>query len=100
MLKGLLMRRQSSQASASSVPDEDTLISPVSAGGGQSPTMEPFGSGPEPIFGDPSVDAGNEVRFSVEVTQLYGLQDTLSVDVRRMKGDLRSYQFLYNTIME
>lgn len=52
----------------------------------------------EIAFGDPSQDAGDEVRFSVELTRLDGLNDTISLDIRRLKGNLRSYKFLYDTL--
>ena len=51
-------------------------------------------------FGDPSQDAGNEVRFSVELTRLDRLNDTFSLDIRRLKGNLSSYKFLYDTLRE
>ncbi|KAJ3566746.1 hypothetical protein NP233_g6804 [Leucocoprinus birnbaumii] len=49
---------------------------------------------------DPSRDPAGEVRFSVELTRLAGLNDTYSLDIRRLKGNLRSYQFLYETIRD
>ncbi|EKM76569.1 hypothetical protein AGABI1DRAFT_78304 [Agaricus bisporus var. burnettii JB137-S8] len=54
-----------------------------------------------PIYStDPSRDPAGEVRFSVELTRLAGLNDTYCLDIRRLKGNLRSYQFLYETIRE
>ncbi|XP_006455598.1 hypothetical protein AGABI2DRAFT_60111, partial [Agaricus bisporus var. bisporus H97] len=52
----------------------------------------------ETIYGDVSQDAGDEVRFSVELTRIDRLNDTFSLDIRRLKGNLRSYKFLYDTI--
>lgn len=52
------------------------------------------------LYGDRSVDQGDEVRFSVELTRLDRLEDTLSLDIRRLKGNLRSYKFLYDTLRE
>jgi len=49
-------------------------------------------------FGDSNQDAGDEVRFSVELTRLDRLNDTFSLDIRRLKGNLRSYKFLYDTL--
>jgi protein-serine/threonine kinase len=93
MLRGLLMRRQSSQVSTNgSQPsltiDEDTPV-----------VVEPL-SIHETAYGDPSQDAGDEVRFSVELTRIDRLNDTFSLDVRRLKGNLRSYKFLYDTIRQ
>ncbi|KAF8419634.1 hypothetical protein L210DRAFT_3425777 [Boletus edulis BED1] len=59
----------------------------------------PSGVG-EPIYGDTAQDAGDEVRFSIELTQIDRLKDTYSLDIRRLKGNLRSYKFLYDTIRE
>ncbi len=54
-----------------------------------------------PLYGDSSTDAGREVRFSVELARVHrSLEDTFSVDIRRLKGDLRSYKFLYDTFRE
>lgn len=52
----------------------------------------------EPIYGDKSADQGDEVRFSVELTRIDRLDDTFSLDIRRLKGNLRSYKFLYDTL--
>ena len=45
-------------------------------------------------------DPGDEVRFSVELTILDGLADTYSLDIRRLRGCLRSYKFVYDTLRE
>ncbi|KIL59270.1 hypothetical protein M378DRAFT_11330 [Amanita muscaria Koide BX008] len=105
MLRGLLMRRQSSQVSSSAT----TVASPVTAG---SPNQtfafddetsvvvsEPLLIN-ETAYGDLSEDAGDEVRFSVELTRIQGLNDTYSLDVRRLKGTLRSYKYLYDTLRQ
>lgn len=90
MLRSLLMRRQSSQVSTGAGPyDDDTPNSSLQM------TDAPL---TEPLYGDTSEDAGDEVRFSVELTRLSGLNDTYSLDIRRLKGSLRSYKFLYDTI--
>jgi len=104
MLRGLLMRRQSSQVSTSGpasgsqqfLPLDDDPTSPIVS---PSSTAEPS-SAQEPLYGDAAQDAGNEVRFSVELTRLSGLNDTFSLDIRRLKGNLRSYKFLYDTLRE
>ncbi|KAG8856136.1 hypothetical protein FRB91_001195 [Serendipita sp. 411] len=53
----------------------------------------------EPIYGD-KPDQHDEVRFSVEVTKIDRLEDLLSLDIRRLKGNLKSYKFLYDIIRE
>ncbi|KAJ7121097.1 hypothetical protein C8R44DRAFT_528495, partial [Mycena epipterygia] len=45
-------------------------------------------------------DAGDEVRFSIELTRLDHLNDTYSLNIRRLKGDLWSYKFLYDTLRQ
>ncbi|KIM59636.1 hypothetical protein SCLCIDRAFT_62760, partial [Scleroderma citrinum Foug A] len=59
-----------------------------------------WGSGLAPMYGDTAQDAGDKVRFSVELTRIDRLKDTYSLDIRRLKGNLRSYKFLYDTIRE
>ena len=147
MLRGLLMRRQSSQVSShrgersepapnanSSQPslafdDESSVlvneplpIISTTIADSQSPsTPGPNSALPSPLspippsssdssrlltpasgpaYGDPSQDAGDEVRFSVELTRIDRLNDTYSLDIRRLKGNLRSYKFLYDTLRE
>jgi protein-serine/threonine kinase len=93
------MRRQSSQVSTAgmgsqpslSLEDDTPVNSPITAE--PAPTQEP-------VYGDTAQDAGDEVRFSVELTRLDRLTDTFSLDIRRLKGNLRSYKFLYETLRE
>jgi protein-serine/threonine kinase len=79
MLRGLL-RRSSAQPGTTTEPERE------------SPT--------EPIYGERPDDAQDEVRFFVELTRIDRLEDTYSIDVRRLKGNLRSYKFLYDTMRE
>ena len=107
MLRGLLMRRQSSQVSNGTLhqgaPSGDSdagsdavLAAAVPGAGGEA--ASPISM--ETIFGDTQQDAGDEVRFSVELTRLDRLDDTYSLDIRRLKGNLRSYKFLYDTLRQ
>lgn len=52
------------------------------------------------LYGDQSEDSGSEVRFSVELTEISGLKSTYSIDIRRLKGPLRSYKYMYDTLRE
>lgn len=93
MLKGLLMRRQSSQVSSSVTPpslenDPEAVLAAAVPGSDKT------------IYGDSSQDQGDEVRFSVELTRIDRLEGTYSLDIRRLKGNLRSYKFLYDTVRE
>ncbi|ETW79817.1 hypothetical protein HETIRDRAFT_247417, partial [Heterobasidion irregulare TC 32-1] len=69
--------------------------SQVATLGGGLPGAE---SAESPMYGDPTQDQGDEVRFYVELTRLDRLNDTFSLDIRRLKGNLRSYKFLYDTL--
>jgi protein-serine/threonine kinase len=102
MLRGLLMRRQSSQVSSSAT-------TPSTAGNpNQSLSFDDETSVVisdqvvinETAYGDMSEDAGDEVRFSVELTRIDRLNDMYSLDVRRLKGTLRSYKYLYDTLRQ
>ncbi|KAG8874723.1 hypothetical protein FRB97_005681 [Tulasnella sp. 331] len=91
MLRGLLLRRGSHAPSPShslEPSDDHGVLSPIES------------SDREPVYGDRTVDQHDEVRFSVELTRLDRLDDTFSLDVRRLKGNLRSYKFLYDLIRE
>ncbi|KAF8064232.1 CAMK/CAMKL/Kin4 protein kinase [Lyophyllum atratum] len=94
MLRGLLMRRQSSQVSSTGLasPLDDDIPSPLAT--------EPGVILGATTYGDPAQDAGDEVKFSVELTRIDRLTDTFSLDIRRMKGNLRSYKFLYDTLRD
>ncbi|KAI0338603.1 Pkinase-domain-containing protein [Trametopsis cervina] len=98
MLRGLLMRRQSSQVSNLAHPDPE---GPEAALAAAAPAVDAPGvvTG-EPVYGNQSQDQGDEVRFFVELTRLDRLDDTYSLDIRRLKGNLRSYKFLYDTLRE
>ena len=98
------MRRQSSQVSSSGTQPVDSGNS--SPGNGESdpslvtPTNEQSTSPTNTVYGDQSQDQGGEVRFSVELTRLDRLEDTYSLDIRRLKGNLKSYKFLYDSLRE
>ena len=64
------------------------------------PTSDQSPSPSTTLYGDQSQDQGGEVRFSVELTRLDRLEDTYSLDIRRLKGNLKSYKFLYDSLRE
>ena len=51
------------------------------------------------IYGDPVVDPGEEVRFDIEVCKIKNLPGLYIVDIRRMRGNVWSYKFLYHTVL-
>ncbi|KAI8145957.1 hypothetical protein BJV82DRAFT_482569, partial [Fennellomyces sp. T-0311] len=52
----------------------------------------------ETVYGDPVVDPGEEVRFSVELCKIKNLPGLYIVDIRRMRGNVWAYKFLYHTL--
>jgi hypothetical protein len=53
-----------------------------------------------PIYGDGGIDNGDEVRFSVEVCKMRNLKNLYIVDIRRVRGNIWGYKFLYHTLLE
>ncbi|KZT00366.1 Pkinase-domain-containing protein [Laetiporus sulphureus 93-53] len=108
MLRGLLMRRQSSQVSTSSLNhghnlhtlDGETSPDAIIAAAvpGRPSADSPIAT--ESVYGDSQQDQGDEIRFSVELTRMDRLNDTYSLDIRRLKGNLRSYKFVYDTLRQ
>lgn len=52
------------------------------------------------IYGDVSVDPGDEVRFSVELCRIKNLPGLYIVDMRRMRGNVWAYKFIYRTLLD
>jgi hypothetical protein len=106
MLKGLLPRRGTSRTAS---PSQLSPRSPTEDNSTMSPSLTSLNNSPdpsttlptkEPIYGDRTDDKADEVIFSVELTRIDRLDDTYSLDIRRLKGNLRSYKFLYDTLRE
>ncbi|KAI8353999.1 kinase-like domain-containing protein [Blakeslea trispora] len=55
---------------------------------------------PATIYGDPNVDPGEEVRFSVELCKIKNLPGLYIVDMRRMRGNVWAYKFIYRTLLD
>ncbi|GAA5916903.1 hypothetical protein JCM6882_000599 [Rhodosporidiobolus microsporus] len=56
---------------------------------------------PLPVYGgDKSADAGDEVRFVVELTRVKNLDRMYCVDIKRMKGGPWSYKHVYEQLLE
>ena len=89
------MERGLSRMSIGGLPSSNTGLSRFSMD-------EPAYAAPTtaPLYGDSSQDGGHEVRFSVEVTRIPTLHGLYSVDIRRIKGNVWSYKFLYNALLE
>ncbi|KAJ7742739.1 hypothetical protein DFH07DRAFT_688517, partial [Mycena maculata] len=90
VFRSLLARRQPSPARPSLLENGSSKSS--SALSSDQPSHSDI------VYGDVSEDVGDEVRFSVELTRLDRLKDMYSLDIRRLKGNLKSYKFLYDTL--
>lgn len=56
---------------------------------------------PMPVYGgEKSADAGDEVRFVVELTRVKNLDKMYCVDIKRMKGGPWSYKHVYEQLLE
>ncbi|KAF9305881.1 hypothetical protein BG003_001184 [Podila horticola] len=53
----------------------------------------------EPLYGEETIDSGEEIRFSIELCRIKNLHGLYSVDIRRMKGNLWTYKFLYHAVL-
>lgn len=67
--------------------------------GGDDSSSSVFQQG-ETVYGDPVVDPGEEVRFSVELCKIKNLPGLYIVDIRRMRGNVWAYKFLYHTLLD
>ncbi|EGG01679.1 phosphotransferase [Melampsora larici-populina 98AG31] len=87
-----IFNRKASGMSVSGIIDQ---IGSVGSGNGSNELQ------PLPAYSDdPSVDSGDDVRFTVEITKLRGLNGLYAVDIKRLKGSLWSFKYLYLQILE
>lgn len=91
-LRGFL--RRGSQADRSGSPNSGTVGLPDISDGAVLSS-----NNTSTIYGEPRVDGGQEVRFSVEVTRIKNLPGLYSLDIRRLRGPLTSYKFLYHNVL-
>ncbi|KAJ1656576.1 hypothetical protein IWQ61_003870 [Dispira simplex] len=52
-----------------------------------------------PLYGEHPLDAGGEVRLTIDICKLKNLPHLLTVRVRRQRGNIWSYKFLYNEFL-
>ncbi|KAG0253605.1 hypothetical protein BG011_006255 [Mortierella polycephala] len=79
-------QRQSSDGSSGHTPTSATIM--------------PFTLPAEPLYGEEVIDSGEEIRFSIELCRIKNLHGLYSVDIRRMKGNLWAYKFLYHAVLD
>ncbi|GJN93942.1 hypothetical protein Rhopal_007001-T1 [Rhodotorula paludigena] len=85
-----------------SAPDSpDPLSSPMTASVSQFSMLSLGSPQPQPTYDDQhsSHDAGDEVRFVVELTRLRNLDSLYCVDVKRMKGGPFSFKAVYDRLI-
>ncbi|KAL7318455.1 hypothetical protein PS15m_001698 [Mucor circinelloides] len=56
--------------------------------------------GQDPIYGDASIDNGDEIRFVVEMCRFKNLPGLYIVDIRRVRGNAWAYKFLYHKLID
>ena len=52
-----------------------------------------------PLYGEPSRDGGQEIRFYVQLTRIPTLRGLYSVDIRHVKGNHWTFQYLYQALL-
>lgn len=98
-LKGMLLRRGSSYSShavnLSRAESNIVLSSPslTSLAAASAPVKEP-------LYGEHSVDSGDEVKFHVELCRIKNLPGLYSLTIKRIKGSVWSFKFIYQTVVE
>ncbi|KAI8143586.1 hypothetical protein BJV82DRAFT_610973 [Fennellomyces sp. T-0311] len=53
----------------------------------------------QPIYGDPTIDSGEEIRFVVEICRFRNLPGLYIADVRRLRGNVWVYKFIYDKLI-
>lgn len=54
----------------------------------------------EVIYGETGVDSGDEIQFTVELSKIENLPGLYVVDIRRTKGNIWAFKFLYHTLLQ
>ncbi|KAI0219019.1 hypothetical protein L0F63_002678 [Massospora cicadina] len=55
---------------------------------------------PSSLYGDTSIDNGEEIRMAVELCRIKDFPNLYIFDIKRLKGNVWSYKFLYHLILE
>ncbi|WVR04046.1 hypothetical protein IAU60_001045 [Kwoniella sp. DSM 27419] len=98
-LKGMLLRRGSSFSGQLPRSDSEVFGSP-SLG-----SASPLASGDvkpanEPLYGEHSVDNGDEVKFMIELCRIKNLPGLYLLTIKRLRGSVWSFKFIYQTVVE
>lgn len=94
----MLLRRGSSYSSSTNLPRSESVLSETNV---HSPRVESSTSPvKEPLYGEHSIDSGDEVKFNVELCRIKGLPGLYQLNAKRLRGNVWSYKFIYQTIIE
>jgi hypothetical protein len=99
-LRGFLKRNNSKYDSKtdSSISIQLRNSSPSSEASTPSQTyQQPI---PDSLYGDLSIDSGEEVRFNVELCAVKNFPNLYILDMKRLKGNVWGYKYLYHLILE
>ncbi|KAI9298958.1 Pkinase-domain-containing protein [Neoconidiobolus thromboides FSU 785] len=88
-LKDLLHRRQKMRQPDSPTTSVNTTES--------APETDVVAS--DELYGDASIDNGEEVRLAIEVCNVRSFPHLFIVDIKRLKGNIWSYKYLYHHIL-
>lgn len=55
---------------------------------------------PDSLYGEPSIDNGEEMSLSLELCKIRDFPNLYSLDIKRIRGNIWSYKFLYHFILE
>ncbi|KAL7419812.1 hypothetical protein Q5752_005728 [Cryptotrichosporon argae] len=92
-LKGMLLRRGSSYSSHAA-----GLASPKPSTPGLGPANPVVQA--EPLYGEHSIDNGDEVKFIVELCKMRNLSNLYHLNIRRLRGSVWSFKFIYETTID
>ncbi|WWD16781.1 hypothetical protein CI109_101213 [Kwoniella shandongensis] len=98
-LKGMLLRRGSSHSSHLPRSESEPFGSPSL---GSTPNLLSTEKLPshEPLYGEHSVDSGDEVKFVVELCRIKNLPGLYLLNIKRLRGGVWSFKFIYQTVIE
>ena len=96
-----LFGKKQQHAGGSTTPSSPNFSVPGTPSAQDHHSIDPLSSPqPLPVYGgDKSADAGDEVRFVVELTRVKNLDRLYCVDMKRMKGMAWSYKHVYDQLL-
>ncbi|CEI87118.1 Putative CAMK/CAMKL/KIN4 protein kinase [Rhizopus microsporus] len=54
----------------------------------------------ETMYGEQGIDNGDQVQFTVELSKIENLPGLYVVDIRRIRGNIWAFKFLYHTLLD